>query len=331
MKLLSFFRDEFDKAFTRYIDGKIDKARLLHPDAGRLAQHIKRFVAQGGKRFRPALFYYAYGSKQKGIDPVTFSFVFELFHTFALIHDDIIDNASLRRGFATISKQYGTGEAVLAGDLALTFADEIFMDNLTSSLIPDSRKEKMLDLYNRYKQELLAGQYLDYIHIPDADTIMLLKTALYSFVRPAKFGFIMSGNAPDNQELWDVMLEKLGVLFQMKDDYEGVFGREEEIGKSTLSDVAEGKHTVIIDLFKKSASGKELKRFISFFGNKNVTMEEFSWFKENLLHKNIDKTVRGKVEDESVRIRNLITETGGNKTELRELLDELIFHIEKFS
>ena len=124
---------------------------------------------------RPAIFYYAFLSyaSQNSTKVLKLSFIFELFHSFALIHDDIIDNSDLRRGKPTVHKKYDLSTAILAGDLALMLADEIFSQEIT--------KLQIINLYNEFKQELVIGEYLDTIRIDDVNKIMELKTARYSF------------------------------------------------------------------------------------------------------------------------------------------------------
>jgi geranylgeranyl pyrophosphate synthase len=285
---------------------------------------------QGGKRLRPALFYFA-NEKRHRTNTLRASFIFELFHTFALIHDDIIDEAPLRRGRKTLHKQYGTGIALLAGDLALTLADEIFNQTLKCENNAQSGKDEMEALYDRYKQELLIGQYLDTVHIPEIDTIMRLKTSLYSFVRPVKFGMLLGGAKKEECEEWDVLLQELGGLFQLKDDYEGIFSNERELGKSVTSDINEGKHTHIIERFYAVADSREREKFDLFFGKKKITPTEHAWLLDMLRHHGIDRyfqvTIRKGLDAVDAKTKNIC----GKNTELGELIDEIIKHIGTFS
>jgi len=126
------------------------------------------------------------------------SFIFELFHSFALIHDDIIDNSDLRRGKPTVHKKYDLSTAILAGDLALMLADEIFSQEIN--------KRKIIDLYNEFKQELLIGEYLDVAKIDNVNKIMELKTARYSLVKPAMIAFDLNQINKKEVERWEEIL-----------------------------------------------------------------------------------------------------------------------------
>src|SRR3989339_1831649 len=193
MKLLSDFKKQFDKEINIYLDKKIKLAEKIDKKASDLFKIIKEFINNGGKRLRPAIFYYAFLSyaSQNSAKVLKLSFIFELFHSFALIHDDIIDNSDLRRGKQTVHKKYNLSTAILAGDLALMLADEIFTEQI--------KGRKIIDLDNEFKQELLIGEYLDTVKIDDVDKIMELKTARYSFVKPAMIAFNL--NQIDKKEV----------------------------------------------------------------------------------------------------------------------------------
>ena len=234
MNKLSDFRKQFDKEINIYLDKKIKLAEKIDKKASDLFKIIKEFINNGGKRLRPAIFYYAflsYASQNSG-KFLKLSFIFELFHSFALIHDDIIDNSDLRRGKQTVHKKYNLSTAILAGDLALMLADEIFSQEIN--------KKKISDLYNEFKQELLIGEYLDTIKIDDINKIMELKTARYSFIKPAVIALNLS--IVDKQEIkrWEEVLRETGILFQIKDDLDGMFADEKSLGKPTDSDIKEG-------------------------------------------------------------------------------------------
>jgi len=179
MNLLLNFKKQFDKEINIYLDKKIKLTEKIDEKGKDLFEVIKEFINNGGKRLRPAIFYYAFSSysSQNLTAVLKLSFIFELFHSFALIHDDIIDKSDLRRGKPTVHKKYSLSTAILAGDLALMLADEIFSQEIN--------KLEVTDLFNELKQELLIGEYLDTAKIDDINKIMELKTARYSFIKPA--------------------------------------------------------------------------------------------------------------------------------------------------
>ncbi len=137
---LSWFKKQFDKQLLAYLSEKRQEAKEINPETVVLVDEIIRFTENGGKRVRPAFMYSGYiaagGKAHEAILFATLSV--ELLHTFALIHDDIIDNSDLRRGELTThkafeeyhknrkllgnKKEFGLSSAILAGDLAFSFA-----------------------------------------------------------------------------------------------------------------------------------------------------------------------------------------------------------------
>lgn len=296
--MLLNFNKQFDREINIYLDKKIESAEKIDKKGSDLLKIIKEFINNGGKRLRPAIFYYAFLSyaSQNSAKVLKLSFIFELFHSFALIHDDIIDNSDLRRGKPTIHKKYDISTAILAGDLALMLADEIFTQEI--------KEQKVIDLYNKFKQELLIGEYLDTVKIKDFNKIMEFKTARYSFVKPAMIAFNLNQTDKKEVERWEEILRKTGILFQIKDDFDGTFADEKSLGKPIDSDIKEGKSTLVVEKFLKKSNNEEKKHFYDFFGKTDLKKEELIWYKETLIKYKIDKEIKEKVRSESMVIKN---------------------------
>jgi len=108
---------------------------------------------------------------------------------------------------------------------------------------------------------------------------MDLKTARYSFMKPAMMGFVLADVSREEILKWEKILKEMGILFQIKDDFLGTFGEEKTIGKPVDSDIKEGKKTLIVEEFLNKCSDKEKKRFYSFFGKRQLGQKDFLWFK----------------------------------------------------
>ncbi|MEK7597367.1 MAG: polyprenyl synthetase family protein [Patescibacteria group bacterium] len=321
MKILADFKKQFDREINIYLDEKIKLTENIDKKGSDLIKIIKEFINNGGKRLRPAIFYYSFldYSSQNSAKVLKLSFIFELFHSFALIHDDIIDNSDLRRGKPTVHKKYDLSTAILAGDLALMLADEIFSQEIN--------EKKIIDLYNEFKQELLVGEYLDTIKIDDVNKIMELKTARYSFVKPAIIALSLAKVEKDEIKKWEEILRKTGILFQMKDDFDGTFGDEKKIGKSTDTDIKDGKNTLIIKRFLEKSNNKEKTRFNSFFGKSNSKLEDVIWLKKNLKIYRIDVEFKEKILNESKNIeKKLSQDFPDNK--LTKLIKEILVYFQ---
>ena len=321
MNLLLNFKKQFDKEINIYLDKKIKLTEKIDEKGKDLFEVIKEFINNGGKRLRPAIFYYAFSSysSQNLTAVLKLSFIFELFHSFALIHDDIIDKSDLRRGKPTVHKKYSLSTAILAGDLALMLADEIFSQEIN--------KLEVTDLFNEIKQELLIGEYLDTAKIDDINKIMELKTARYSFIKPAIIALNLVNIDKKDVKKWEEILKETGILFQIKDDLEGTFADEKTLEKPTDSDIKERKSTLIIEKFLKKSNNKEKEHFYSFFGKRNFKKEELIWYKKTLVRYKIYDEIKEEIINGSNKIKNKLNRHFPNK-KLTELMKEIIIYFQ---
>ncbi|KAA0205650.1 hypothetical protein EDM68_04930 [Candidatus Uhrbacteria bacterium] len=186
------FKKRFDKVLARFLDRKMREMRGLVRDAyiRSVIEHARTLSIAGGKRIRPYLAYTMYraagGRSERIIDTLV---GLELFHAFALVHDDVMDRGTSRHGVATANKKFGDAQAILVGDLLFNWAWEI--------LAPTSARA----IFAKMVDEVIAGQMLDVdavrrSRVTDAfiEEKMRLKTAMYSFVRPMQFGVSLAGN-----------------------------------------------------------------------------------------------------------------------------------------
>lgn len=305
MNILDDFKKRFNEEINTYFAAKIKKTLQIDKNGAIPLIAIQEMVNYGGKRFRPALFYFAYTSYSsvKKSEIFKTSFVFELFHTCALIHDDIMDNSDLRRGQPTIHRKYNIGTAILTGDLALMLADELWFDSMEQIV---SYRKEIHALYNEFKQELIVGQYLDLIHSPRLYTIMRLKTARYSFEKPIILGLSLAGVEKKTIRAWSKVATDIGILFQIKDDIKGTFATESQIGKPVDSDLKEGKNTLIIQDFLAKCSDKEKERFNSFFGKKQIFQDDLLWYRDALAKYQIFKSLTKKMNIQIKKVGNTL-------------------------
>jgi geranylgeranyl diphosphate synthase, type I len=221
-------------------------------------------VEAGGKRLRPA--FCQWGFVGAGGDPADERLVdagaaFELMHAFALFHDDVMDDASSRRGEPTThavyadthrlagwsgeSRRFGEGAAILVGDLALVLSDEL----LVGASAPVWR------MWNELRAELNIGQFLDIVgsvrgerRIEKAERIARYKSGKYTIESPLHLGALLA--APERAGELLPQLSRyglpLGDAFQMRDDVMGVFGDTSVTGKPVGGDLLEGKPTPLL-------------------------------------------------------------------------------------
>jgi len=218
------------------------------------------FLKLGGKRVRPVLCLMG-NELVDEIKPDAWQVAtaIELFHNFTLIHDDIMDKAPLRRGMATVHVQFGENTALLAGDVMLVTAYEYLNRIDTAFLHP------ILHLFNQTAKEVCEGQQMDmdfekkemvylgeYLRMIELKTSVLLAASL-------KMGAILGGAGQRNQQLIYEFGKKLGIAFQVQDDYLDAFGDPEKFGKQVGGDILANKKTFLLIHALESGSATQQK------------------------------------------------------------------------
>ena len=281
MKNLKGFIDIFDKELLSYLDNKIKQFVAIDARTAILVKEIKELILAGGKRLRPAFCYFGYlasGGQDKRT-ALKVSLALELGQAFALIHDDIIDNSSLRRGQPTVFKKLGLPSAILVGDLACTLADEIF----TGLSLSEKTILQAKHYFDLLKEEVIAGQYLDVLGAKTEKEILKIleyKTGRYTVVRPLQIGAALA-LAPDQIfKVFENHGVPLGIAFQIKDDILGMFGNEKIIGKPVDSDLREGKRTLLIIKTLEKSGKDQTKKLMNLLGNQKIGRTELDWVRK---------------------------------------------------
>ncbi|MDF6016933.1 polyprenyl synthetase family protein [Streptomyces sp. JH34] len=218
------------------------------------AQALSSFLESGGKRIRPILCvagWQAAGGTDTPAAVLKVAASLEMFHAFALIHDDIIDASDTRRGQPTVHRRISTEAAILIGDLALVFADEL----LHGAGLTSDQLRAALPIANTLHADTIYGQYLDISHTgrPPANAEQVLaitryKTAKYTIEGPLLLGAALAGADPAVYSTLSAYGIPVGEAFQLRDDLLGVFGNPDDTGKAALDDLREGKATVLMAL-----------------------------------------------------------------------------------
>ncbi|MFJ8142904.1 polyprenyl synthetase family protein [Streptomyces sp. NPDC096013] len=241
-----------------------------------LADRVARFTLDGGKRTRSQFVWWALvacgGRGGDANAALRIGAALELIQTCALVHDDIMDGSTIRRGrpalHADVQAQYadagtasrtgrfGEAAAVLAGDLALAWADDVIAD---TPLAPDPAL-RVRGLWSSMRMEMVAGQYLDIqgqttssLSLARAIRSACLKTALYSVERPLALGAALAGADDAKTAALCSAGRCVGIAFQLRDDLQGIFGTPEATGKPSGDDIRSGKPTYLIALARARA------------------------------------------------------------------------------
>ena len=272
------------------------------PESALLFDEIERVVRAGGKRIRPCFCYWGFraggGADNDAI--ITAAAALELLHTFALIHDDVMDGTELRRGQPTVHTAHDISTAILAGDLALVLADDLLIE----SDFPDDRVRAAFSVYSRMRREVIAGQFLD-VHSANAEVdenrarrIAVLKSGRYSVMEPLLVGAALADAPEDLGKSLAAFGEPLGEAFQLMDDLLGIFGSVAATGKPVDSDIREGKRNLLFAKTVARLTGDDRRLFADRWGAPDLT------------------------EDEVGRLRDLVVSSGA-KGEVEALVTEL--------
>lgn len=282
---LANFLKIFEPYAKQYFSKKIKEGSGVSPLIRRFYVDLADFSA-GGKKLRAFLVYLGYrvGGMQDIKSILPLALAIELFHSFLLIHDDIIDRSNMRRGKLTIHKryergfgrEYGMSQAILIGDIACFEAFAL----INSSVISDPLKSAVCEKFAQVLLETGYGEAMDVENsyrkpsTRDIWQVCDLKTAKYSFVGPLTVGALVSGASAKQIKALGDFGESLGKAYQLQDDILGVFGDEKVLGKSTLTDMREGKNTILIHKARKMAKVDGEKQILRVWGNVKANRKE---------------------------------------------------------
>ena len=244
-------------ALSALFEEKFNKRHFPVQPAG-LYDAAQYILGIGGKRVRPVCVLMG-NELFSDIDPDAFEVAnaIELFHNFSLVHDDIMDKAPLRRGMPTVHTKYDDATALLAGDVMLVAA----YDHINK--IKALHLQKIISLFNRTAREVCEGQQMDmefeskrivsfheYVHMITLKTSVLLAASL-------QMGAILGGAGLGNQQHLFEFGKKLGIAFQVQDDYLDAFGDPEKFGKRAGGDILSNKKTFLMIHALEVASGEQ--------------------------------------------------------------------------
>ena len=228
-----------------------------HP--AKLYEPIRYIMSLGGKRIRPALVLMAADLFDTNIEKaIPAALAIETFHNFTLIHDDIMDNAPLRRGQQSVHEKWGVNNAILSGDVMMVESNK-HLSMLASHVLKDA-----LDTFNTTAQGVCEGQQLDMefeerevVGIAEYINMIRLKTAVL-LGGAMKLGAQVAGASPkEAAELYEFG-ENIGIAFQLQDDILDVYGDPEKFGKQVGGDIIANKKTLLLLKLKELAEPADL-------------------------------------------------------------------------
>lgn len=343
MKFLETYRPKIKEALSEFFDNQIPHLYPVNRWGKDVIERLKEF-SLSGKMIRGALILFAEEMFTGSYSPnaLKAAVSMELFQTGLLIHDDIMDEDTTRRGKTTIFYQYaelaktmniqqfyhfGESMGICVGDIAFFLGFE----NLANLETSPSLLNKIYQTFSREMCFVGLGQMQDVFYsITDENlsentilSIYLYKTSRYTFSLPLMIGAILGKAKKHTIACLETIGENLGIIFQIKDDELGLFGEESITGKPVGSDIQENKKTLYYWYLLKYTTPEEKKQLNTLFGSSSLSKEHLSYIHSLIEKYGIQENISQKQQTLAQIVREEITSlpvAESYKKSLEELL-----------
>lgn len=313
------------KNYQEIINSKIEKIRI-QGTPNELYDPINYILNLKSKRVRPILSLLSYSLFKEDIDKITEpSIALEFFHNFTLIHDDIMDNADIRRGEDTIHKKWNNNIGILSGDLLMIFAYKM-LEN-----VEEKTFKKTFQRYNNIAVKVCEGQQYDMnfeveneISEDDYLKMITLKTAVLIGFSLELGGLIANKEKLITDQLY-VAGENFGISFQLMDDYLDVFGST-EFGKKIGGDISSNKKTYLIIKLLEKANSTDKESILKLMNDNNEDENKIKFITDMMLKYQIDKIAKQKMDiyfDEGMKTLSSISSKKNKILELKNYFEKM--------
>ena len=341
----------FELHLKKYLDSLPKDLENKDVSTQKLIEVSSLAVQGGGKRLRPYLVSLGYQmASNKPFDAKSVldaALAAEIFHTFALVHDDIIDQSSTRRGQKTphvlfnevhtsnslkgSSEHFGTSMAILTGDLLIAYVTKIISNIKADPQTKQNLNTAFADMF----VNLILGQYQDVYQSfdpnrPSEEMIMSTlrwKSGEYTVEFPLKFGGQLGQASDELLGFFAKFSTPIGIAFQLRDDILGIFSKSTTIGKSNLSDIREGKNTLLIRYAMELANANQITKLNSILGKQNADENDLIVVQDILTSSGAKAKIEAKILGLSDESKNYISEANidqEHKNILSEFCDFII-------
>ena len=313
------------KNYQEIINSKIEKIRI-QGTPNELYDPINYILNLKSKRVRPILSLLSYSLFKDDIDKITEpSIALEFFHNFTLIHDDIMDNADIRRGEDTIHKKWNNNIGILSGDLLMIFAYKM-LEN-----VEEKTFKKTFQRYNNIAVKVCEGQQYDMnfeveneISEDDYLKMITLKTAVLIGFSLELGGLIANKEKLITDQLY-IAGENFGISFQLMDDYLDVFGSA-EFGKKIGGDISSNKKTYLIIKLLEKANSTDKESVLKLMNDNSKDENKIKFITDMMLKYQIDKIAKQKMDiyfDEGMKILSSISSKKNKILELKNYFEKM--------
>ena len=344
LQQLNLFRSEFDVGARSHLADEV--ARYVEisreKNVGVLFEQLKK-ISEGGKRIRPFLVWQiaqlgTSSDSYENMEPLLFAV--EFFHIFCIIHDDVMDEATIRHGTPTLhhfaekniyknvsaarSRRVAESQAILVGDILFNSVFKLL--NLVSFNQGDQYREAV-QIFHQLVDEVCIGQMID-VDLSTHERVDLgqvveknrLKTARYSFMRPLQIGAILARRS-DLFEFCQKFGEDLGILYQVQDDLLDVIVPQEETSKTPFLDVEQNQHTMLTVHIRKTNS--KHAQLLDSFAGRLVKSSDHEALMRLFVESGAIEYGKEVVEEYEKKIRRTIAESGLHDKE-KKLFTEIL-------
>ncbi|MFT4309598.1 MAG: polyprenyl synthetase family protein [Candidatus Woesearchaeota archaeon] len=332
------YRERIDNAITEYYKEEAKRRDYTSSFYRKIHANMEDFVLSGGKRLRPLLLLLGYmGYSPEGTSPdkaIKAAAAVEIFHSFLLVHDDIVDKDDMRRGKPAMHMRLAphippgitkpqdiaiiTGDMMLFHSLALLYetpleshrvmnAARIMTDAAISTAIGE-----IYDLLDNNKS--LTKTEFEHILF-----VMTYKTSRYTISMPLAMGAALAGSNKKYEDFEEIA-NLLGVAFQLQDDLLGVFGDTQKIGKSVTSDIEEGKKTLIMKWLYDDSTEEEREFLLDNLGKGTIDKDSFEKIRELIILHGIKDRIEKYIDEMLVEAREEVKGLGMNDQGTKFLL-----------
>lgn len=313
------------KNYQEIINSKIEKIRI-QGTPNELYDPINYILNLKSKRVRPILSLLSYSLFKEDIDKITEpSIALEFFHNFTLIHDDIMDNADIRRGEDTIHKKWNNNIGILSGDLLMIFAYKM-LEN-----VEEKTFKKTFQRYNSIAVKVCEGQQYDMnfeveneISEDDYLKMITLKTAVLIGFSLELGGLIANKEKLITDQLY-IAGENFGISFQLMDDYLDVFGSA-EFGKKIGGDISSNKKTYLIIKLLEKANSTDKESVLKLMNDNSEDENKIKFITDMMLKYQIDKIAKQKMDiyfNEGMKILSSISSKKNKILELKNYFEKM--------
>lgn len=313
------------KNYQEIINSKIEKIRI-QGTPNELYDPVNYILNLKSKRVRPILSLLSYSLFKEDIDKIIEpSIALEFFHNFTLIHDDIMDNADIRRGEDTIHKKWNNNIGILSGDLLMIFAYKM-LEN-----VEEKTFKKTFQRYNNIAVKVCEGQQYDMnfeveneISEDDYLKMITLKTAVLIGFSLELGGLIANKEKLITDQLY-IAGENFGISFQLMDDYLDVFGSA-EFGKKIGGDISSNKKTYLIIKLLEKANSTDKESILKLMNDNSGDENKIKFITDMMLKYQIDKIAKQKMDiyfDEGMKTLSSISSKKNKILELKNYFEKM--------